>query len=779
MKPKVTVAIIALSKAENTLRDSLDSVLSQTYGNIEVTIVYDSYLNNTVVEQIKRERPNSKVNYYRTNGVNEATALNVAVKNATGKYFSWLTVNDRYLEDKIDDDISLLIDDNTAIASGWTIVNQNTKQRKVHHAPHALEMHPGPLLAFAQGVEVNTMAMLLPISYLKKYGFSEVSSPVRDYKLLGSMIAGGITFRVSKKNNQKIAYRLSDDYSHNPKAKTHDDFSRSEIIADLTPEEVSAYFFECGINVVDYYKEMLTDGYPRVCAFLMEKVIRGLLAAGDVRLAERMLVQDFSGLTEDQFATSAKVIASKITEPSHRKKILFSSAQWLTGGMERVMSVLFEELKDEYEVMLITPYDDRQSQIGIPSYITNIKIDVELFKRHFDSLILAYALLLDVDAVIGYMNLFGKQQNLYNLCVGTKIKTIASNHEYYFYPYKSKTHYDAALTRLEAFKNCDAIVWPTNFSAALCGLYAERNYVIGNPNKFPVVQKPLQKNHRKQIICVGRFNDPIKRIDRALECFSKVLQTVPDASLVLVGKYEYETPIDRTGRTIKSMIESLAIPLEKITFAGEVSNVEHYFKQARVLLITSVSEGFGMVVNEAACFGVPSVCNYMPGIEDIVVDKENGLIVEQDDINSMAIGVSRILEDDELRSRLSDAALKNARRFEAHHIGYKWRVLINTLLNTEEKEAQRVLASSLAYKSPDTDKLIKVLAGEANDILMQAIKNASLQDDPTGIKLLMSKILGAPKRLRANVEFEGYTKTLRKILTRSMKLIRKKLYAKR
>ena len=41
-------------------------------------------------------------------------------------------------------------------------------------------------------------------------------------------------------------------------------------------------------------------------------------------------------------------------------------------------------------------------------------------------------------------------------------------------------------------------------------------------------------------------------------------------------------------------------------------------------MFASETEGFGLVINEAACFGLPIVCNYYLGVEDLVEFDKNG-----------------------------------------------------------------------------------------------------------------------------------------------------------
>ena len=248
----------------------------------------------------------------------------------------------------------------------------------------------------------------------------------------------------------------------------------------------------------------------------------------------------------------------------------------------------------------------------------------------------------------------------------------------------------------------------------------------------------------------------------------------PDARLVLVGKCDRTVPF-RPGddTTINDLIKNYKIDDSKITFAGEVSDVDKYYSQASLLLLASNNEGFGMVINEAACFGVPSVCNRIPGLEDLVVEGVNGFLTDQDDIKSMADAVCKILSDEKLRARLSANAKIIVKKFDATGIGNKWKYLVDTLLgdNTYAQKHSK-LQSSLAYKVLDYKDFSKILFNDLNSIIA-----TNLEDR---IKLLKTKkgrkgfkIEHMYDRFSRSLKKNGVSKTFRIIAKKSYRKIRK------
>lgn len=773
IKPKVSVAILAYGNL-GRLKRAIGNIQSQTYDNIEIIVVYDGIADEACKNMV--HSCGNRIKYYNNQDKGAVSALNLAIKKATGQYFSWLSQNDAYHDEKIEKEIILVDGKDTVVAvSGWAMVNRNNRKIQDYPADRNMVKNPACFLAFATNMQFNTCAMLFPMMILKNNLFDNSLPPTREYKILNKMISNGAEFRTSSDCLLSYAYNSDERYLSDPTVCTDDDFIHSDLIAALPYDSTLTYFG--GLEgAVGYYKKIINLGRSRSAAFLMQKIIAGSLDTQEHEVVKGILLNDLSGLPDNKMATDGNSLLSKILQPSEKKKVLFSSAHWLTGGMERVMSTLFRELESDYEIFLITPYDTRESQIGIPSHVTHISISDDNFQKHFDVTILSYALLLKIDLVVGYMNLFEKQLSFYKLCEGTNIKTIASNHEYYFYPYKSSTQYNVVEKRLSAFAKCDAIVWANNFNAALCGMYVKNNYVIGNPNNFDISQE-ITSTKENLIICVGRFNDYVKRIDRILRCFSLVLEKTPSAKLVVVGKYDNDAPIGpNDSSTVNGIIDELAIPTGSIDFVGEVGNVHDYYAKAKVLVMTSNSEGFGMVLNEAACFGVPSVCNYIPGVEDIISDGDNGYITDQDDIRSMASRVGDILQDNNLQMRLGKNAMKKVRSFDASYIGDKWRFLINLLIDGNDGgDVHKKINSRIGYSIPNQQLFTKVLSQEINEVFYASINIRGEGRILEGKLLVLSKILGLPGRLRANIEYEGPTKTISKIITRAYRIVRSKL----
>lgn len=79
------------------------------------------------------------------------------------------------------------------------------------------------------------------------------------------------------------------------------------------------------------------------------------------------------------------------------------------------------------------------------------------------------------------------------------------------------------------------------------------------------------------------------------------------------------------------------------------------FARADVFVFPSYREAFGLVALEALSAGLPVVATKVGALLDMVVEGENGFLVEPGDISAMVDRIERLLTDPELRHRMGHA----------------------------------------------------------------------------------------------------------------------------
>lgn len=105
---KVSVIIPTYNRAD-TIKRSIDSVLNQTYSNLELIVVDDGSTDDT--EQIIRGYKDSRMHYVRTEGRHGANhARNVGIENACGDYIAFQDSDDEWHPDKLEKQMKILLE---------------------------------------------------------------------------------------------------------------------------------------------------------------------------------------------------------------------------------------------------------------------------------------------------------------------------------------------------------------------------------------------------------------------------------------------------------------------------------------------------------------------------------------------------------------------------------------------------------------------------------------------------------------------------------------------
>jgi len=92
-------------------------------------------------------------------------------------------------------------------------------------------------------------------------------------------------------------------------------------------------------------------------------------------------------------------------------------------------------------------------------------------------------------------------------------------------------------------------------------------------------------------------------------------------------------------------------------FAGEVRDVERYYRAADVLVMPSIREAFGMALLEGMSSSLPVIATRIPGVTDSIVDhQQTGVLVPADDPGAMAEALRDVLADREKSAAMGAAA---------------------------------------------------------------------------------------------------------------------------
>lgn len=153
------------------------------------------------------------------------------------------------------------------------------------------------------------------------------------------------------------------------------------------------------------------------------------------------------------------------------------------------------------------------------------------------------------------------------------------------------------------------------------------------------------------VVAVGRLV-PVKNFPRLITIMADVRRRVPDATLTIVGE-GYERP------GIENAIADYGLD-EAVTLAGRVTDDElvSLYRRSWAIASTSIREGWGMTLTEAAACGTPAVATDIAGHADATRHDVTGLLGATDE--DLIEGLVAVLSDRRERDRLSEGARQRA-----------------------------------------------------------------------------------------------------------------------
>ena len=150
------------------------------------------------------------------------------------------------------------------------------------------------------------------------------------------------------------------------------------------------------------------------------------------------------------------------------------------------------------------------------------------------------------------------------------------------------------------------------------------------------VQKPLN-NEIIQLIFVGQLIER-KGIITLLETTKIVARTNQSFHLTIVGSGELEIFLKEL--IIKNQLQNI------VTLWGTINsgNITDYIEKADLLILPSVFDGWGMVINEALQSHVPVLISNQCGAKELVKHDKNGLIFQHNNIESLTENLQKFLD---------------------------------------------------------------------------------------------------------------------------------------
>lgn len=388
--PKVSIVIPVYNGGEY-LGEAIDSALAQSYPNIEVLVVNDGSNDDGETERVAQAY-GGKIRYYRKENGGVASALNRAIAEMTGDYFSWLSHDDLYAKDKVETDLDALRKigrDDVVIYSNYSVFTSSPG----HAVPVSLKGVAPEHFRYWITVEnrLHGCTLLIPRSAFEKVGgFNENLRTTQDYDLW---------FRMAREFP----------FVHIPevlvKARSHPDQGSHKMagIASVECNELLANFI-CGLEpreIVSATGKSLARSYAEIASsmfkrgfdqagILADKLAKQTDATGQNKMAA--LTRNMRYLGNRFLSTGRKILPVQVKQAL--KVVLRPIMSQPAAENEERHLQLKEKFSEVYEKNI---FGGRVSRSGEGSDL----IQTEIIRRELPNLVKDFSIRTFLDAPCG------------------------------------------------------------------------------------------------------------------------------------------------------------------------------------------------------------------------------------------------------------------------------------------------------------------------------------------------------------------------------------------
>ena len=370
----------------------------------------------------------------------------------------------------------------------------------------------------------------------------------------------------------------------------------------------------------------------------------------------------------------------------------------LPGGIGRITSIKANYLSSIGHDVYIVTTDDNNNP---PYYKLNdsirlIQFDInfsrtrksQIIKRiryrlqnltKYKKLLSTFLCTIKADIVISTFN--SEANFLYKINDGSKkILECHFNHDIYkcIEKYRSPSFINKIIGRYKTFENeklvrlYDAFVVLTDEDAALWRKLPNM-HIISNMNENNDTIKSKLCN--KRVIAVGRL-DGQKKFERLINIWKEVCKNIDDWHLDIFGQGPDEN-------MLINLIKSYNLS-DSITIHKPSTTIFNEYSKSSILAMTSVYEGWGLVLTEAMSCGVPCIsyaCKCGP--KDIIKNGINGFCIEQDNKKDFVEKLLLLMHDKTLRVEMGRNASECSKQYNIEIVMKKWILLFNNLNRNE------------------------------------------------------------------------------------------------
>lgn len=285
--------------------------------------------------------------------------------------------------------------------------------------------------------------------------------------------------------------------------------------------------------------------------------------------------------------------------------------------------------------------------------------------------------------------------------VGLNIPVVATEHDSFERPASAPLGFWSRLSKFNINKLYKYVTVLTYADQKVIGSQLRHVSVMPNPLILtPVHVIPQKKNF---ILAIGRLDGwHVKGFDVLIRAWARVVSSLE----FLVSTDGWKLQVAGTGSEeslnyLKQLCKENGVE-GSVEFLGFRKDVEKLYRESSIFVLSSRYEGFGLVLIEAMSQGCACVaCDYKGRQREILKPAhqtletrnlnletryrkfeicDTGILCEPDNVEALAAGIQKMIEDDEYRENVRLNAIERSKFYAIESTIERWELLIKNLI---------------------------------------------------------------------------------------------------
>lgn len=222
------------------------------------------------------------------------------------------------------------------------------------------------------------------------------------------------------------------------------------------------------------------------------------------------------------------------------------------------------------------------------------------------------------------------------------------------------------LLRRAFYPKLDKIITLSSYDNKLFGVFCKDVYVIPNISSFK--SNSVSNLRQKKVIAIGRLENE-KGFDLLIKSFGIINRKFPDWNLYIYGE-----------GSLRNYLNEIIIEKKlnnNIFLMGSTNNIKDKLIESSIMVLSSRSESFGMVIVEAMTCGLPVVSfDCKVGPREIISDSVDGFLVKPESIKELADKIMLLMSDFDTRVKLGKKAKIKSYKYSENNILELWKKIL-------------------------------------------------------------------------------------------------------